>query len=120
MRLPLLLDTVNIVYRNGEYVDGIWEEGSDSESEPIKSNVQRCTPQEIMRLPEGFRSQEVLKVFIPRSTTVDLLLNPDQGDNITVPSFVIYKGNTYAIISSEKWDHLLPHWKLTVVDRNPV
>ena len=117
MKLPLLLDSVEIVSRdNGSYVDGSWVEGSTTTSASMKANVQRCTAQEIQRLPEGFRSQEVLKVFLPASADVDLLIN----DTVSpAPSFIIYNGNTYAIIDSEKWNHLLPHWRLTVVDRNP-
>ena len=112
-----MLDKVQIVSRdNGSYVDGSWVEGTTTTSDSLEANVQRCTPQEIQRLPEGFRSQEVLKIFLYSNAAVDLLIN-----DVTTPSpsFIVYDNNTYAIIKSEKWNHLLKHWCLTVVDRNP-
>lgn len=81
----------------GEYVDGLYVEGSTSTFKTLAS-VQQPTPKQLEILPEGEKDKDV-KLFIskkPIYTTDDEARLPADK--------VIYKGNRYKIIRSGDWD----------------
>lgn len=114
--VPFLTDTVVVNYfaagdydSSGRYVKGT------ATSTTYSSCVLPASPEEIQRLPEGFRSQKVLKMYFDFGTDITLLVNNDEAN----PSEIEFEGETYAIISSERYNKIIPHWCVYVVEKNP-
>ncbi len=114
--VPFLFDTVVVKYfAAGDYDStGRYVKGAAS-SATFKSCVLPASPEEIQRLPEGFRSQKVLKMFFEFNTDITLLVNNDE----TNPSEIEFEGETYAIIQSKRYNKIIPHWCVYVVEKNP-
>lgn len=98
----------------GAYVNGRFVEGTET-SQSIIASVQRLTMRERQLLPEGFRASETLKIYTEISS-IDLIEN--DVTPIEEAAEFEYKGKRYAMLSSEKWDYLVPHWKITVVAKD--
>ena len=99
------------VKSGGQYIDGRFVEGSEVES-TITASVQRLTMRERELLPEGFRASETFKIYT-EIENIELI----QNDQIPIEEAAEfeYKGKRYSMLSSEEWDYLIPHWKITVV-----
>jgi len=99
--------------RSGDsYVDGRPVDGVERETDIIAS-VQRLSLADRQLLPEGFRQSATLQIYT-EIANVQLIKNDDP--NIQDAAEFEYKGRRYAMIGSEEWDYLIPHWKITVVN----
>ena len=102
-------------YRTGDsYVNGRFVPGAETQTS-IVASVQRLDMNDRELLPEGFRSSQTLKLY----TEIDViqLIQNDEAAVVDSAEFE-YKGKRYAMLASEKWDYLIPHWKVTVVAKN--
>lgn len=99
------------VKSGGQYIDGRFVEGGEVESN-ITASVQRMSMRERELLAEGYRAREVLKIYT-EIENIELIQN-DQLPIEEAAEFE-YKGKRYSMLSSEEWDYLIPHWKITVV-----
>lgn len=91
---------------DGRPVDGV------ETSVPIVASVQRLSMRERQLLPEGFRAKETLKLFIEIG---QIQLIENQVDPLVDGASFEYKNKRYDMIASERWDYLIPHYKITVV-----
>jgi hypothetical protein len=101
--------------RTGDtYVDGRFVAVAE-QSQNIVASVQRLALRDRQLLPEGYRASETLKIY----TEVDVveLIENDVTPLEDAAEFE-YKNKRYAMIGSERWDYLVPHWKLTVVAKD--
>lgn len=100
-------------YRTGDSYgpDGRPVKGTE-QSLIINASVQRLSMRERQLLPEGFRAMESYKLY--SETALVQLIENDVDPLIDAAEFE-YKGKRYAMVASEHWDYLLPHWKVTMV-----
>jgi hypothetical protein len=112
---PRFTETITMFWRTGDsYVDGRFVPGVES-SQEIVASVQRLQMRERQLLPEGFRSSETLKIYT-EVASIQLIQN-DVAAIIDSAEFE-YKGKRYASLASERWDYLVPHYKITVVAKD--
>lgn len=105
-------ESLIMYWRTGDaYVDGVFQEGT-TDSATIVGSVQRLNMREVQRLPEGFRASETIKIYTEEST-IRLLRN--NRLIIQEGAEFLWNGKRYAMIGSEKWEYLIPHWKITCV-----
>lgn len=113
--LSSLTETITLISKTGgSYVNGRFVAGSETATDIIAS-VQRLSMRDRELLPEGFRSSETLKIYT-EIANIDLIQN--DVSPIEEAAEFEYKGKRYAILASEEWDYLIPHWKVTVVAKN--
>ena len=91
---------------DGRPLDGV------ETSVPIVASVQRLSMRERQLLPEGFRARETLKIYTEVS---QIQLIENQVDPLIDGASFEYKGKRYDTLASERWDYLIPHFKITVV-----
>jgi hypothetical protein len=108
-------ETIQMITKSGgSYVDGRFVAGSET-STTIIASVQRLSMRDRELLPEGFRASETLKIYT-EIQNIDLIEN--DVSPIEEACEFEYKGKRYAILASERWDYLIPHWKVTVVAKD--
>ena len=108
-------ETIKMFTRTGDsYVDGRPVDGFETETD-IVASVQRLSLADRQLLPIGFRQSATLKIYT-EIANVQLIKNDDA--DITDAAEFEYKGRRYAMIGSEEWDYLTPHWKITVVNKD--
>jgi hypothetical protein len=81
----------------GMYANGIWVPLSFSTFE-IVASIQPASGEDLVRVPEGVRTRELVTVFTPTELQVK---NAPAG---TEADRVAYKGATYEVQTVEKWD----------------
>lgn len=108
------VETIQMTWRTGDsYIDGRFVAGK-SKSESVVGSVQRLDMRARQLLPEGFRERETFKFF----TEIDLVkLIDNDVDQIVDSAQFLYKGKYYVMLASEHWDYIIPHWKITFVER---
>lgn len=105
-------ETITMYWRTGDaYVDGIFVAGTQ-QSQNIVASVQRMNMRERQLLPDGFRANQTIKIY----TEIDViqLIENNQTDIQDAAEFS-WKGDRYKMLASERWDYLIPHWKITAV-----
>lgn len=111
----LFTEDIEMFYRtDDQYIDGRYVKGPEK-FRVIRASVQRLNMAERQLLPEGFRQSETLKIYT--NTNVVKLIENDVTPPEDAAEFE-YKGKRYAMLASEEWDYLIPHWKITVVAKN--
>ena len=107
-------ETISMIYRTGDaYVDGRFVAGSET-SESIIASVQRLTLAERQLLPEGFRLRETYKLYT-ETPTIQKIINDDP--TIVDSAEFDINGKRYSMLGIEQWSYLLPHFKITVVEK---
>ena len=87
----------------GGYVDGEWQDGSDAVM-TIQGSVQPVRGQELMALPEGLRSLEVVKMY-----TDTELITLDENQR---PDRLVWRGKTIELGTKESWQSdVINHFK---------
>lgn len=109
-------EQIQIETRTGDaYVDGRYVKGTPVVSSSLRASVQPMKGYEIERLPEGFRSRELLTIYVEIGADVQLLEN--NAEPIQDSSVIIYNNKRYALLKSFK--HVKTkrqaHWKLSVI-----
>jgi hypothetical protein len=100
-------------WRTGDaYVDGLFVAGNEK-YEIIQASVQRLTMAERQRLPEGFRTHDSYKLYT-EAAAIQTLLNNRLNDAAQFE----YRGQRFSMLSWERWDFVIPHWKITMVGKN--
>ena len=108
-----IIEPVKMFWRTGDgYVEGVFVQGSET-YEIIQASVQRLTMAERQRLPEGFRTLDSYKLYT-ETASVQTLLNNTLKDAAEFD----YRGQRFSMLSWERWDFLIPHWKITMVGKN--
>ena len=112
---PRFTETIQMTAFQGSYVDGVYQKGASSTVDIIAS-VQRLSMRERQRLEEGFRGSETIKIYTEYSFIQTIQNNFFGGQIIDAAEF-FWRGTTFDMIASEKWDYLIPHWKVTAIAR---
>lgn len=100
-------------WRTGDgYVDGYYTAGTEMSS-TIVASVQRLSMAERQLLPEGFRSMESYKIYT-EAASIQTLLN----NKVIDAAEFSYRNQRFAMLKWEKWDFLIPHYKITMVGKN--
>lgn len=108
-------ETIIMFYRTGDaYEDGRFVPGIE-QSVPIVASMQRLSMRERQLLPEGFRAKETYKLY--SETSLLQLIQNDVTPLIDAAEFE-YRGKRFAMLASEEWDYLVPHWKATLVAKD--
>lgn len=81
----------------GSYVNGIWTPGGSS-TFSIVASIQPTSGEDLVRLPEGVRTRELVTVFTPTELQVKNAPAGTEADRIA------YKGASYEVQTVEKWD----------------
>ena len=108
-------ETISMFTRTGDTYgpDGRFVPGAETET-PIIASVQRMNMRERELLPEGFRGSESYKIY----TEVDVVQIIENNVQPLVDAAEFqYRGKRFVMLSSEEWDYLIPHWKVTVVEK---
>ena len=85
-------------YAAGSYgSDGVYTPGATTALTINPAVVYVSTPKEILRLPEGQRTEEAITVF----TREPLKTANDPSD--TLPDVITYYGISYLVVLSEQW-----------------
>jgi len=109
---PRFTETITMFYRTGDsYVDGYFVPGVEA-SEDIIASVQRLQMRERQLLPEGYRASETLKIY---TEVAQIQTIQNDVDPLIDSAEFEYKGKRYTSLASERWDYLIPHYKITVV-----
>ncbi|MFH0902140.1 MAG: hypothetical protein V2A73_16030 [Pseudomonadota bacterium] len=88
---------------DGGYVDGIWIDGSQSET-TITASVQPVSGQALERLPEGLRTRDSVRVI-----TDDDLQSADENDS-KVADRIVWQSEEYEVVAVQNWLHTqMPH-----------
>jgi hypothetical protein len=109
----LFTETITMFWRvGGTYVDGRFVEGAPEQSQEITASVQRLAPRDRELLPEGFRASESIKIY----TQIDVvrLIENNENPALTAAEFE-YQGTRFVMLASDRWEYLIPHWKVTAV-----
>ena len=87
------------IYRRlqGQYVDGIWVEGSTEEIE-IQVNIQPLRSHELLQLPEAERTRSWWKGY-----TADYVRTEKEGPNGYDADEFIWKDDRYKIMKVDNW-----------------
>jgi|SRR6185436_4765493 len=108
-----ILEEIKVYYRSGDrYEDGLYVAGSETE-ERIMASMQRLSMAERQLLPEGFRTQDTYKMYT-ETPLIQTLIN----DRLTDAAEFLYRGQRFAMLAWERWDFLIPHWKVTMVGKD--
>jgi hypothetical protein len=98
---PLVLNR----FEAGHYdSDGRWVTPC-SASIDITGCIQPAGPEDMQRLPEGFRSKKALRLY-----TVYNIRTANQATGTPADTFE-WEGDIYEIQSIDKWKKLIPHYK---------
>ena len=107
-------ETIIMAYRSGDaYVDGIFVPGGEATTS-IVASVQRLSIAERQLLPEGYRSRRSYKIYT-ETPTIQTLINDDPSI-VDSAEFEI-NGERYSMLGFEQWSYLIPHWKVTLVEK---
>jgi hypothetical protein len=77
----------------GAYVNGVWVNGTSS-TVPIMATIQPANDQDLINLPAGTRSSDVVKIY----TFTELFTVEDNGGN-QQPDRITWMGSEYEITS---------------------
>lgn len=96
----------------GKYINGIFV-GGKTKIVKMEASIQPLSPNEILQLPEGRRTEESYKVF-----TCEQLFPTDEKNQVQGDIFD-YKGKTFEVHKTEDWtDFDLPHYKSIIIKRD--
>lgn len=101
-----MFETVTrIRYSAGAYANGVWTDGSETESD-ITASVQPVSGDDLLRMPEGLRTRDVVAIY-----TADSLRTANETDGIAA-DHVVHQDEEYEITSVERWTlPMLPHYR---------
>ena len=100
-RMPLTIRRTE----GGEYVDGIWQPGTESEF-TARYSVQPTSPDDMEMLPEGRRERRAYTLFGDDSL---------QGVGTDNPDLVQIDGEWYEVSAVQEWRNtLIPHCRSIV------
>jgi hypothetical protein len=91
----------------GAYVNGFFLEGVASEIE-FYGSVQALSPEEVLQLPEGYRTKLVYQIF------TETEIHADSDDLQTQADIVTIGGHCFRVISVERVRYVRPHYVATV------
>lgn len=83
-------------YAAGSYVDGLRVEGASADV-ALDAVVWPATPKDLLLLPEGQRTEEIIGVI-----TVEELRTADRTDGIAADE-VLWQGRTYSVLRCSNW-----------------
>jgi len=94
------------------YSDGVYVKTNRQEA-LLKASVQRLSMAERQLLPEGFRSRQTYKIY----TEINSIQVLENTSTLDAAEFV-FDNQTFAMLAYEQWELVMPHWKLTVVEKD--
>lgn len=94
----------------GRYIGGVYRKDPTPETFHCTGSMQPATPEEIQRLPELQRTEEVFAFF----TTFKLQVG-DAESREESPDIVIWKGQRFEVSGEEAWKHLGNFYKYLIV-----
>jgi len=93
----------------GAYISGVWTDGASYET-TITASVQPTGPRELMRLPEGLRTRDSVKIF-----TADSLRSANESSGLAADR-IVYQGEEYEVVSAGGYTHAqMPHVEAVAV-----
>ena len=92
----------------GSYVDGVWNEGSESDVS-LWASVQPATGAQVAFLPENQRTSEVMVAF----TDVEIYTSRASSDQNT--DIIVWRGTRYKVISVKRWLPTQEYWESMIV-----
>lgn len=85
--------------QGGEYVNGLWVEGT-TQSIVIVASIQPFSGRDLLIMPEGLASRKPVKVFTKTYLeTADVSKQPDQ---------IIYRNEVYTIVRTQFYNDFAP------------
>jgi len=113
MSISFATDSIDITrFAAGSRVKGRYVKGAPTVIPDVFVSVQPAKPNEILRLPEGQRTKEVLRIF---SNPVDQLFTVRENGNISADR-INWKGQDYEVAMVEDWtDKDISHFKSMAV-----
>lgn len=95
-------------YANGQWVDGIWQEGV-AETLTMHASVQPTSPDDMVALPEGRRDRQAFTLYSNEALRV---ADDDGGTNADK---VEISGATYEVSARQPWQNgIVPHHRSIV------
>lgn len=111
----LFTENITMTWRSGDaYVNGVFVEGSE-QSKTIIASVQPVTGSQRELLGEGFRNNDVITIFTEENSVQTIVNN---ALNITDAAQFQYNSKTYYMLSCERWNYLIPHWKIVAIAKD--
>lgn len=108
-------ESIIMKWRSGDsYVNGVFTEGAE-QSKAIIASVQPVTGSQRELLGEGFRNNDVITIFTEESS-IQIILN--NAANVTDSAQFEYNSKTYSMLSCEKWNYLMPHYKIIAIAKD--
>lgn len=83
---------------SGTYVAGDWVNGAAEADQTFKMSVQPASARDLLRLPEGLRTRDVVKIFCGLGE----LRTADERSNV-VADRIVHLGEEYEVVSIEAW-----------------
>lgn len=97
-RNPRFFTTVTRKRRSpGAYVDGVWVDGAVVSETEIAASVQPAGGRDLLKLPEGLRTEDVVKIF-----TDDALQVGNETDG-QVADRIVHLDEEYEVVEAESW-----------------
>lgn len=97
-------------FEPGDHINGIWVNGAETQTEMIAS-IQPLSPYEVMKLPEGSRSKEMIKIYTTFALRATIESLKVKGDRVS------YRGRLYEVRKISEWEFItdIPHFKALAV-----
>lgn len=92
----------------GQYVDGIWQSGSES-SFTIQASVQPTTPNDVQLLPEGKRDRLAYTLYSDTSLRIANDNTQEPGDIVTID------GDSFEAMARRPWQNSIIDHHVTIV-----
>lgn len=108
MSLFRSVQLVKISFAAGNREKGRWVEGEETVS-AFNGSWQPASGQDLKKLPEGKRSDEIYKCFAP----IDMEFTSADADKGVSGDRIEIDGIRYEVVLAARWDNgILPHWEL--------
>lgn len=97
----LMSETIEIQRRTGSFVAGAWVAGSAATS-TVRANVQPASGDDLRRLPEGQRRDEVMRIYT--KDAVRMTTPPATPGGVgEMADLIAWGGRTYEIVEVKNW-----------------
>lgn len=98
-------------YQDASYVDGVWTY-ANFQQKTITASVQNPSSNTRDLTPEGYQESETRVIFTTEAS-IPLIRMGGQDS-----CFFMINGEPFFMIKWERWNYLMPHYRVTVVGKN--